>query len=148
MARSARGMFGESGGMARGVGASSGRREPVITVRKSASGKVTKTGSMSKKQKSESFSYSEKDLTKKERKQIRNQNKIAESMKSKSLEKVTAGKKGAATRKLRQEEREEYAYSKGNKRGEKVGIAKGAIGTVVVGAATKSLYDKNKKKKK
>ena len=148
MARSARGMFGESGGFARGVGASS-RREPVITVRKSASGKVTKTGSMSKKQGSESFSYSEKDLTKKERQQIRKQNKLAESMKSKSLEKVTAGKKGAATRKLRQEEREEYAHSVGYKKGEKVGTVKGAVkgavGTVVVGAATKSLYKKKKK---
>ena len=147
MARSARGMFGESGGFARGVGASY-RREPVITVRKSASGKVTKTGSMSKKQGSESFSYSEKDLTKKERQQIRKSNKIAESMKSKSLEKVESGKKGARTRKLREEQLQDYAYSVGKRKGEKVGTIKGAVGTLVVGAATKSLYDKNKKKKK
>jgi hypothetical protein len=142
MAKSARGVFGEIGGMARGVGAS-------YTAKSTKRG-VRITGSVTKKTKpkAESFSYSEKDLTKKERKQIRNQNKVAESMKSKSLEKVESGKKAAKTRKIRQEEREDYAYSVGKKTGKKTGRIEGTAGTAVVGAAGISLYNKKKKSDK
>ena len=124
------------------------RGSTAIAVRKSASGTVTKTGTKASKGKTESFSYSEKGLTKAERAEIRKQNKAAETMKSRSLEKVESGKKGAATRKLRQEEREEYAYKLGNKSGRRTGRAEGAVATAVVGAAGISLYEKNKKDSK
>lgn len=118
-----------------------------VTVRKTKSG-ITKTGSVSKKAKTESTSYRGKELTKAERKKIREQNKIAETLKSKDLDKIESGKKAAKTRKLRQEEREEYAYGKGKKRGEKVGVAKGAAGTVVLGSAIYSLGEKKKREDK
>ncbi len=119
----------------------------VVTVRKSKGG-ITKTGSISKnKPKVESTSYRGKELSKLERKKISEQNKAAESLKSKDLDKVDAAKKAAQTRKLRQQEREEYAYMLGNKRGNKTGAVKGATATAVLGGAIYSA-DKEKKKKK
>ena len=119
----------------------------VVTVRKTKSG-ITKTGSISKgKPKVESTSYRGKELGKLERKKISEQNKAAESLKSKDLDKVEAAKKAAKTRKLRQQEREEYSYMLGNKRGNKTGAVKGAAATAVLGGAIYS-YDKEKKKKK
>ena len=122
-------------------------RRAVVTVRKSKSG-ITKTGSVSKnKPKIESTSYRGKELNKLERKKISEQNKAAESLKSKDLDKVEAATKAAKTRKLRQQEREEYSYMLGNKRGNKTGTVKGAAATAVLGGAIYS-YDKEKKKKK
>ena len=119
----------------------------VVTVRKTKSG-ITKTGSVSKnKPKIESTSYRGKELSKLERKKISDQNKAAESLKSKDLDKVEAAKKAAKTRKLRQQEREEYSYMLGNKRGNKTGVVKGATATAILGGAIYSA-DKEKKKKK
>jgi hypothetical protein len=119
----------------------------VVTVRKTKSG-ITKTGSVSKnKPKIESTSYRGKELSKLERKKISDQNKAAESLKSKDLDKVEAAKKAAKTRKLRQQEREEYSYMLGNKRGNKTGAVKGATATAILGGAIYSA-DKEKKKKK
>jgi hypothetical protein len=117
----------------------------VVTVRKTKSG-ITKTGSISKnKPKIESTSYRGKELSKLERKKISDQNKAAESLKSKDLDKVEAAKKAAKTRKLRQQEREEYSYMLGNKRGNKTGAVKGATATAILGGA---IYSADKEKKK
>ena len=117
----------------------------VVTVRKTKSG-ITKTGSVSKnKPKVESTSYRGKELSKSERKKISDQNKSAESLKSKDLDKVEAAKKAAKTRKLRQQEREEYSYMLGNKRGNKTGAVKGATATAILGGA---IYSADKEKKK
>ena len=117
----------------------------VVTVRKTKSG-ITKTGSVSKnKPKIESTSYRGKELSKLERKKISDQNKAAESLKSKDLDKVEAAKKAAKTRKLRQQEREEYSYMLGNKRGNKTGAVKGATATAILGGA---IYSADKEKKK
>ena len=117
----------------------------VVTVRKTNSG-ITKTGSVSKsKPKIESTSYRGKELSKLERKKISDQNKAAESLKSKDLDKVEAAKKAAKTRKLRQQEREEYSYMLGNKRGNKTGVVKGATATAILGGA---IYSADKEKKK
>lgn len=120
-----------------------------VTVRKTKSG-ITKTGSVSKKKKAEveSTSYRGKELTKAERKKISQQNKAAESVKSKDLDKVEAGKRAAKTRKIRQQEREEYAYGLGKKKGEKIGKVKGAAATAVLGSAIYSLGEKKKKENK
>jgi len=119
----------------------------VVTVRKTKSG-ITKTGSISKnKPKVESTSYRGKELSKSERKKISDQNKAADSLKSKDLDKVETGKKAAETRKFRQQEREEYSYMLGNKRGNKTGAVKGATATAILGGAIYSV-DKEKKKKK
>ena len=126
-------------------GARTGRTS--ITVKKTASG-IKKTGSVSRKSKPESFSYRGKDLTKAERKEIRKQNKAADTMKSKNLDRVESGRKGARTRKERQMEREEYAYSFGKQKGRRVGRIEGAAGTVVLGGATISLAEKIKREKK
>jgi hypothetical protein len=118
-----------------------------ITVKKTKSG-IKKTGSVTKKTKTESTSYRGKELTKAERKKIREQNKAADTMKSKDLDKVESAKKAAKTRKLRQEEREDYAFMLGNKRGEKTGKVKGAAATAVLGSAIYSLGEKKKKEDK
>ena len=118
-----------------------------ITVKKTASG-IKKTGSVSRKAKPESFSYRGKDLTKAERKEISKQNKAAESMKSKNLDRVESGRRGARTRKERQMEREEYAYSFGKQKGRRTGRIEGAAGTVILGGATISLAEKIKRDKK
>ena len=119
----------------------------VVTVRKNKSG-ITKTGSISKgKPKVESTSYRGKELSFLERKKISEQNKAAESLKSKDLDKSDAAKKAAKTRKLRQQEREEYSYMLGNKRGNKTGAVKGAAATAILGGAIFTA-DKEKKKKK
>jgi hypothetical protein len=119
------------------------------TIRSTKSGTKT-TGSVSKKKKSEteSTSYKGKELTKAEKKKIKEQNKAAESMKSKDLDKVDSGKKAAATRKLRQEEREDFAYGKGKKVGDTLGKIKGSVATATVVATGKVILDKNKKDKK
>lgn len=120
----------------------------VVTVRKTKSG-ITKTGSVSKNNpKIESTSYRGKELSKSERKKISEQNKAAESLKSKDLDKVEAAKKAAKTRNLRQQEREEYAYMLGNKRGNKTGAVKGAAATAILGGAIYSADKEMKKKKK
>lgn len=120
-------------------------KRAVVTVRKTKSG-ITKTGSVSKnKSNVESTSYRGKELSKLERKKISDQNKAAESLKSKDLDKVESAKKAAKTRKLRQQEREEYAYTVGNKRGKKSGRVEGAAATAVLGGVIYS-YDKQKKK--
>ncbi len=118
-----------------------------VTVRKTKSG-IKKTGSVTKKTKPESTSYRGKELTKAERKKIATQNKAADTLKSKDLDKVESAKKAAKTRKLRQEEREDYAFMLGNKRGEKIGKVKGAVGTAVLGSAIYSLGEKKKKEDK
>ena len=118
-----------------------------ITVKKTASG-IKKTGSVSRKAKPESFSYRGKDLTKAERKEISKQNKAAESMKSKNLDRVESGRRGARTRKERQMEREEYAYSFGKQKGRRTGRIEGAAGTAILGGATISLAEKIKREKK
>jgi hypothetical protein len=133
-----------------GAGMPLGNWKSGVTVRKSASGKITKTGSVSKKKKTEveSTSYRGKELTKAERKKIREQNKAAESAKSKDLDKVEAAKRAAKTRKLRQEEKEDYAFMLGKKKGEKSGKVKGAAATAVLGSAIYSLGEKKKKEDK
>ena len=119
-----------------------------VTVRNTKSG-ITKTGSVSKnKPKVESTSYRGKELSKSERKKISDQNKAAESLKSKDLDKVESAKKAAKTRKLRQQEREEFSYMLGNKRGNKTGAVKGAAATAVLGGAIYSTDKEMKKKKK
>jgi hypothetical protein len=118
-----------------------------VTVKKTKSG-IKKTGSVTKKTKAESTSYRGKELTKAERKKIAAQNKAADTLKSKDLDKVDSAKKAAKTRKLRQEEREDYAFMLGNKRGEKTGKVKGAVGTAVLGSAIYSLGEKKKKEDK
>jgi|DEB19_MinimDraft_3_1074340.scaffolds.fasta_scaffold147883_2 hypothetical protein len=130
MARSARGVFGEIGGMARGVGAS-------YTAKSTKRG-VRITGSVTKKTKpkTESTSYRGSELSKRDRKQIASQNKAAESMKSKDLDRVESAKAGAQTRKRNQRRREAGMYAKG--------AVAGATVTVGATAVTK---DKKKKKK-
>ncbi len=126
-----------------GAGMPLGNWKSGVTVRKSASGKITKTGSVSKKKKTEveSTSYRGKELTKTERKKISEQNKAAESAKSKDLDKVEAAKRAAKTRKANQKKRERNMYLKG-----------AAAGTAGGAVLTSGLYaygnkDKDKKSK-
>jgi hypothetical protein len=114
-----------------------------VTIKKTKSG-IKKTGSVTKKSKAESTSYRGKELTKAERKKIAAQNKAADTLKSKDLDKVDSAKKAAKTRKLRQEEREDYAFMLGNKRGQ----VKGAAKTLVAGSALLSLVEKKKREDK
>mgnify|MGYP006273456597 CR=1 FL=1 len=94
----------------------------------------------------ESFSYRASELPKRQRSEIKAQNKAAQSMKSVDLDAQERGKKAAETNKLRQQEREDYAHSVGEKKGEKKGMVKGAVATAVVGAVGHALLDKDKKK--
>lgn len=143
MARSTGGLFGESGGMGRGIG-------PSYTFKSTKSG-VKARGSISKPKKKaevESTSYSGKELTKKQRKEIAAQNRAAESTKSKNLDRVESGKKAARSRKLAEEQKQEYAYNKGKARGRVQG-AGATIALAVPGAALyKKAKDKANKKKK
>lgn len=124
-------MFGETGGMARGVSAS-------YTAKSTKSG-VRVTGSVSKKTKpkTESTSYRGSELNKRDRKQIAAQNKAAESLKSKNLDRVDAAKQGAETRRRNQRRREVGMYAKG-----------AVAGATVTTGAFAVAKDKKKKKKK
>jgi hypothetical protein len=134
-------------GVATRAAAKKAAQRAVVTVRKTKSG-IKKTGSVTKKVKPESTSYRGKELTKAERKKIAAQNKAADTLKSKDLDKVEAAKKAAKTRKLRQEEREDYAFMLGNKKGKKSGRVEGAAATAVLGSAFYSLSEKKKKENK
>ena len=79
----------------------------------------------------ESFSKSAKDLTKAENRAVSQQNKAASTYKTTDLAASERGKAAAQTRKYRQEEREDYAHSVG----EKKGLIKGAVATAPIAAA-------------
>lgn len=134
-------------GVAARAAAKKAAQRAVVTVRKTKSG-IKKTGSVSKKAKPESTSYRGKELTKAERKKITAQNKAADTLKSKDLDRVESAKKAAKTRKLRQEELQDYAYGVGRKQGDKIGKVKGTVGTAVLGSALYSLSEKKKKEDK
>ena len=123
-----------------GAGMPLGNWKSGVTVRKSVSGKVTRTGTVAKKKSEvESTSYRGKELTKSQRKKIREQNKAAESAKSKDLDKVEAAKKAAKTRKANQKKRERNMYLKG--------AAAGTAGGVVLTSGLYAYGNKDKDKK-
>ena len=128
MARSV-GTFSESGGLGRGIGAS-------YTFKSTKSG-VKTTGSISKSKKkkaAEGTSFKSSELSKSERKEIKEQNKSAKSMISKDLDAMERGQRGAATRRRKQKLRD-----LGNK-------AKGSVGTAAVLVPGAVLYNKAKDK--
>lgn len=90
----------------------------------------------------ESFSKSAKDLTKAENRAVSQQNKAASTYKTTDLAASERGKAAAQTRKYRQEEREDYAYSVGKKKGLATGISAGAA----AGAAAQYVVSKGTQK--
>jgi hypothetical protein len=76
------------------------------------------------------------ELTKSQRKKIREQNKAAESTKSKDLDRVESGKVGAQTKKRNQRRRELGMY------------AKGTAGGVALTSGLYAIANKDKDKKK
>ena len=104
-----------------------------ISVKKTASG-VKKTGTITKPAKAESTSFRGSELSKYERKAIKDQNKSAKSMISKDLDAMERGERGAATRRRNQRLRD-----LGNK-------AKGSVGTVAVLGSGAIIYGKAKDK--
>lgn len=88
----------------------------------------------------ESFSKAGKDLTKAENRAVAQQNKAASTYKTTDLAASDRGKAAARTRKLREEERQEYAHSVGKKeglvKGAAVGAAAGAIAQYAVSKGT------------
>jgi len=116
-----------------GGGLSLGRAS--VTVKKTKSG-IKKTGSVTKKVKPESTSYRGKELTKAERKKITAQNKSADTLKSKDLDRVESGKAGAQTKKRNQRRRELGMY------------AKGTAGGVALTSGLYAIANKDKDKKK
>ena len=131
MARSTGGLFGESGGMGRGIG-------PSYTFKSTKSG-VKTTGSISKPKKiTEGTSFRSSELSKSERKAIKKQNKAADTMKSKDLDAIERGKRAADTKRRKQKLRD-----LGN-------MTKGAVATAVVikaGSEVKKKANKSNKKK-
>ena len=90
----------------------------------------------------ESFSKSGKDLTKAENRAVAQQNKAASTYKTTDLAASERAKKAAETRKYRQEEREDYAHSVGEKKGLVKGVAAGAA----AGAAAQYVVSKGTQK--
>ena len=90
----------------------------------------------------ESFSKSAKDLTKAENRAVSQQNKAASTYKTTDLAASARAKKAAETRKYRQEEREDYAHSVGEKKGLVKGVAAGAA----AGAAAQYVVSKGTQK--
>ena len=128
-----------AGAVAR-AGAKKAAQRAVVTVKKTKSG-IKKTGSVSKmKSEIESTSYRGKELTKSERKKIREQNRAAESAKSKDLDRVESGKVGAQTKKRNQRRRELGMYAKG--------AAGGLTGGAVLTSGLYAIANKDKDKKK
>ena len=124
-----------AGAVAR-AGAKKAAQRAVVTVKKTKSG-IKKTGSVTKKKSEiESTSYRGKELTKSQRKKIREQNKAAESTKSKDLDRVESGKAGAQTKKRNQRRRELGMY------------AKGTAGGVALTSGLYAIANKDKDKKK
>lgn len=140
MAISSRGTMGESGGLP---------LRATYTSRVTDTG-VKTTGKVTKPEKfeQESTSYRGSEMTKGERKKIAEQNKAAESLKSKDLDKSESAQRGAQTRKENQELREDMAHDAGYRKGEKVGTAKGAVATAVVGGTVAAfLHERDDKPK-
>jgi hypothetical protein len=134
MARSTGGIFGESGGMGRGIG-------PSYTFKSTKSGVKTKGSiSKSKKKDSESFTFKSSELTPAERKAVKQQNKNAKSMTSKDLDAMERGQRGAETRKRNQKKRDAMNQVKG--------AAKLGAGLATVVAGKKALEKTNKKSNK
>jgi hypothetical protein len=111
------------------------KRVATVTVKKTKSG-IKKTGSVTKKVKPESTSYRGKELTKAERKKITAQNKSADTLRSKDLDRVESGKAGAQTKKRNQRRRELGMY------------AKGTAGGVALTSGLYAIANKDKDKKK
>lgn len=76
------------------------------------------------------FSYRASELRPAERRVMREQNRSAESMKNKNLDAMDSAKKAAQTRKLNQEAKEDYAYSKGSKDAFKKAAGAGAVAII------------------
>ena len=132
----------EGAGMAAGPRAS-------YTIKSTKSGtKVTgsvKKTSKKKKAEVESTSYRGRELTKEQRKKIREQNAAAESAKSKDLDRVESGKAGARTKKRNQRRRELGMYAKGTAGG--VALASGLFAIANKDKDKKKTSNKAKKKK-
>jgi hypothetical protein len=94
----------------------------------------------------ESFSKAGKDLTKAENRAVAKQNKAASTYKTTDLAASDRGKAAAKTRKLREEERQEYAHSVGKKIGKKEGLATGAAVGTAAGAAAQYVVSKGTQK--
>ena len=75
----------------------------------------------------ESFSHRGSELSKAERTTIKIQNKVADTMKSKDLDAMERGKKAAESRRLGEEQKQEYAHSVGYKEGQKDTLKKVAV---------------------
>ena len=91
----------------------------------------------------ESYSYRGSELTKAQRAEIKSQNRAAESLKTKDLDKVESGQKAAQTREYGIQQREEYAHSQGVSKGLKAGVAAGVTGGAIAGAVAQKAVDKS-----
>jgi hypothetical protein len=94
----------------------------------------------------ESFSKAGKDLTKAENRAVAQQNKAASTYKTTDLAASDRGKAAAKTRKLRQEEREDYAHSVGEKKGKLKGAAAAAPVAAAAGAVAQYVVSKGTQK--
>ena len=90
------------------------------------------------------YSYRSSELTAAERRALKKQNKAAESLKNKDLDKMDKNKAAYAKQKAARAEQLKGAY----KVGKKVGATAGLAGGVVVGAVAQKAVDKAKSKPK
>jgi hypothetical protein len=90
------------------------------------------------------YSYRSSELTAAERRALKKQNKAAESLKNKDLDKMDKNKAAYAKQKAARAEQLKGAY----KVGKKVGATAGLAGGVVVGAVAQKAVDKAKSKTK
>ena len=90
------------------------------------------------------YSYRSSELTAAERRALKKQNKSAESLKNKDLDKMDKNKAAYAKQKAARAEQLKGAY----KVGKKVGATAGLAGGIVVGAVAQKAVDKAKSKPK